>query len=372
MWCGVLSKQLSLTDSMSRDTESHIHMLSEASPNAGDLGRALFAEVEYLVGGDFNFDQFVEGAVGKWTNLLKSLPSSEQAEEQWGSENWSSLVPQDLIPSEELIESAWKSGMELGSDDYSYVITIGPIGSGKTELAKALDGEQDGVIFFEEEWWRNPYLKEFYVLLGKLAEVMGSEWRSEDLRDRVNSEDEVGLAELVERMHDVQGITQGWFGAYKFRQKLEAAVRVKEGVVLQDVGDLGDANYFIQQWILGLASDSNRDRYLGDFALRQRLTPPSVRHPVALYPFVSFAELRRRIEEERGRGFELGMPAGYLAANYLSSAELAVAMSQLGHSVIIVDAQNNDYREGRGRVLASRLWEVIDETHQRWLKGKVS
>lgn len=362
-------KRLSLMLSMNRDSELQISALHEYSLDRGGLEKIFFVEVENLVGDDFDYGQFVEGAVKKWRPLLEIQPNG-QVERQLDDEDWSPLVPQDLIPPKELIEEAWKSWEKVGESEFSYIITIGPIGGGKTCLAEALVGERDGVLLFEEEWRKNPHLTEFYELLGRLAAVIGPKWRSEDLEAQANSSEEIELRNLVDQIHQVQGRAQGWFAAKKFRQKLEAVVRLKEGIVLQDVGDVGDANYFIQQWNLGLASDRNRDWYFWDFTLRQRMAPLSVAHPIAFYPFVPFEELRKRIENVRGREFELGMPAGYLAANYLANAELAIALARFGHPVIMVDAYNNDYRKGEGAVLLKELWGIIDETHQQRVKGK--
>ena len=322
---------------------------SPEQPSPQDIQSQIINHVAEAIGTPVNSEDFRSQALKTWFSWHYPRGTHDPYPESPSS--WSHLVPSEFTPSLEAIDTAHQSWTLIQDQGHipPYVATIGVMGSGKSELAKALhDSCPHPTTLHEEEYQRITLLPNFYAALKQFVDA-----------------DQPSL-ELTAQLHHLQAEVQSGFAAYKFLQMLQTASELTEQPIVQDVYWPADASYVTMHEQLGIASPENVASYHQDTLLRQRLLPPHVRHPIIIYPLLPFDVLEHRVRSVRGRDFEAGVPQDYLLYHYILNAQLALALAELTYPVIVIDTHNHDFRpENGGAQLAANLWPLIETIHHQ-------
>ncbi|HUW21649.1 MAG TPA: deoxynucleoside kinase [Candidatus Bathyarchaeia archaeon] len=322
----------------------------------------ILADIETFTNSRFNWQEFVQEAGERWADYIPvgdrfrtDRPTDTELEEI----TWSHLVSgvySNQQATIEVIKKAWdvQAGHETGSLSLGrHLVVIGLMGTGKTELAKALHG---GNPFYSklllEQWEDNSSLAYFYDLLETYLDPLCAQ--APDFQD------------LNSLLTNVQGSAQGHFAACKFIQTLNGMSDLGNGFdLVQDTNlSVTDMVFFNSQAMLRLASQENIEAYKRDNAYRQRLTPPYLRlghdRSMMVYLWAPLSEIRARIVHTRGREIERQIPWGYLELLYLNTLQCVLAMSQAGAPVLVVDARA-DFRSFRSdrSLIVRDIWEKM-------------
>lgn len=306
-----------------------------------------------------SWEDFIRVAVYRWQDYLpEKLETVEKRPTAKELENlsWSSLVPEELKDPQKiagwvgLAWEIWEAHLNGGGHLEPYLAVAGTMGTGKSSLVEALRGARPlGAAVFSEHWEDNSELTMFYSLLQSWADPACQQSKS--------------FPEIVRILKEVQGRAQGYFAANKFALALMSLPLLPSVSVIQDT-PLGQDNvYFETQVELGLASEENTQSYRRDVLLRKKLLPPYLQRPILVFAWAPFETVRERVLTVRGRSFESKVPRNYLETLHRNTLQWAIALSQVGVPVLIVDAKASDFRPGAidRQPLAAKIWQEIDK-----------